>query len=179
MRRLLFLVITSFLTISLLVACGNESKNEDINQDEENQLDLRVGDTGVFQSTWGTFELTVETAEIVGTELDGEESYLDELIVLDLTFKNIGDTEIRAEEIMHGMEITDDLEKDSGYSNGASIFESIDLFEGELQPGEERATQFIGYIKTAKEYFFRKNPGNVEAGTSNQVIWRIPDGEAR
>lgn len=88
----------------------------------------------------GTYELTVETAEIVGEELDGE---------------------------------------GSGFSNGASEFKSIDLFEGELQPGEERTTQFIGDINTADEYFFRKNQGNVEAGTSNQVIWTITDAEAR
>lgn len=209
MRRLLILIITSFLAISLLAAWGddsdekdyqevqNEQSEEKVDKEEEvdenesiesssgifevtekDQLDLSVGDTGVFQSTLGIYELTVETAEIVGEELDGEGSLLEELIVLDLTFKNVGDNVLKVEEIMHSMEITDDLDG-SGYPNGASEFESIDLFEGELQPGEERTTQFIGDIYTTDEYYFRKSPGNVAAGTSNQVIWTIADEEAR
>lgn len=138
MRRFLIFIITSFLTIFLLAACGNDSdeaeneQNEEVENvetevevdenestesssrifevTEENQLDLSVGDTGVFQSTLGNYELTVETAEIVGEELDGEGSLLDELIVLNLTFKNVGDNVLKAEEIMHSMELTDDLD---------------------------------------------------------------------
>lgn len=191
----------------LLVACGNDNNekvetdpndeteiveetpedpaeekeagsNEDTNDSAEDQRDLTIGETGTFVTTIGTFEMTVEAAEIVGTELDGEESLFDELIVLDLTVKNVGDEAIVIEDIMHDMEITDDLEA-SGSSNGAEMFDSIELFEGELQPGEEKAGQFIGDIYTANEYYFGKAEGNVAAGTSNQVIWTIQDTEAR
>lgn len=83
-----------------------------------------------------------------------------------------------AEEIMHHMEITEDLDA-SGYPNRAEEFDSIEVFEGEIQPGEEKTAQFIGDIYKAEEYFFRKAEGNVAAGTSNQVIWTIPNEEAR
>src|SRR5690625_7936306 len=39
---------------------------------EEDQLDLRINDTGLYQTSLGTYELTVDSAEIVGEELDGE-----------------------------------------------------------------------------------------------------------
>ncbi|WP_148436783.1 hypothetical protein [Gracilibacillus timonensis] len=145
---------------------------------EEDQEDLTIGDTGTFQATLGTYEVTLKSAEMVGEELDGEPSLLDELIVLELSFKNIGDNVLQAEEVMGNMEITEDL-MGSGFSNGASEFETIDEFEGEIQPGEERTATFIGDVLTADEYYFRKDQGNVEAGTSNQVIWTITDEEAR
>lgn len=145
---------------------------------EEDQLDLSVGDTGVLQTSIGTYELTVESAEIIGTELDGEESLLDELIVLDLTFKNIGDDVIIAEDVMSILEIGESHEG-SGFPNGASEFDSIEEFEGEIQPGEERTAQFIGDVYTSEAYYFRQLAGTVAAEASNEVIWTIPDEEAR
>ncbi|MHA6252171.1 hypothetical protein [Oceanobacillus sp. CAU 1775] len=156
----------------------SDSSNGLFEVTQEDQRDLTIGDTGVFQTTLGTYEVTLHSAEIVGSELDGEPSLFDELIVLELTFKNIGDNVILAEEIMYDMEITDDLEA-SGSSNGAEMFDSLEVFEGEIQPGEEKNAQFIGDIYTADEYFFGKAEGNVAAGTSNQVIWVIPDNMAR
>lgn len=100
------------------------------------------------------------------------------MIVLDVRVKNIGDEVILAEEVMHDMEITIDLET-SGSSNGAEEFDSIDVFEGETQPGEEKTGQFIGDIYTGDEYYFGKAEDNVAAGTSNQVMWTIPDVDSR
>lgn len=157
---------------------ANEETPDQGNDAVEDQRDLTIGETGTFQTTLGTYEVTLESAEIVGAELDGEASLFEELIVLELTFKNIGDDTLLAEEIMYDMQITDDLDT-SGSSNGAEEFDSIEVFQGEIQPGEEKAAQFIGDIYTADEYFFRKAEGNVVAGTSNQVIWTITDAEAR
>lgn len=182
--------------MTLLSACGQENEiPESIDETEEveekvetpveeeseevgDQIDLKIGDTGTFETTLGTYEMTLDGAEIVGTELDGEESLFDELIVLDLTIKNTGDDAFLIEEVMHDMEITEDMET-SGSSNGAEMFDSIEMYEGELQPGEERSGQFIGDIYTGNEYYFKKAEGNVAAGTSNQVLWTIQDSEAR
>jgi len=159
-----------------------EDANEETQDQEEgsieDQRDLTIKETGTFQSTLGTYEVTLESAQIVGEELDGKASLYEELIVLDLTFKNIGDETLLAEEITADMQITDDLDTSGAY-NGAEEFDSIEVFQGEIQPGEEKAAQFIGDIYTADEYFFRKAEGNVATGTSNQVIWTIPDEEAR
>lgn len=203
MKKSLMSIMALLLMATILAACSDNTndqtdvkENEEIEKVEEteedaneegsdqkddsvkDQRDLTIGETGTFQTTLGTYEVTLESAKIVGAELDGEASLLDELIVLDLTFKNIGDNVLLAEEIMHDMEITEDLEG-SGFSNGAEEFDSIEVFEGEIQPGEEKVAQFIGDIYTGEEYFFGKAEGNVAAGTSNQVIWTIQDAEAR
>lgn len=203
MKKSLVGIMALLLMASILAACSDDKndqtdvkENDDIekveeteedaneeapdqgNDSVEDQRDLTIGETGTFQTTLGTYEVTLESAEIVGAELDGEASLFEELIVLELTFKNIGDDTLLAEEIMYDMQITADLDT-SGSSNGAEEFDSIEVFQGEIQPGEEKAAQFIGDIYTADEYFFRKAEGNVAAGTSNQVIWTITDAEAR
>lgn len=143
---------------------------------EEEQLDLKIGDTGTVQTSIGTYELTVDSAKIV-TELDGEESMLEELIILDLTFKNTDDKAIVAEDIMSMMGITDNFDGSNNH-NSAEGFPSIEEFSGELAPGEERQTQFIADIYEADKYYFRQDQGNVAAGTSNQVMWTITAEEA-
>lgn len=160
----------------------NESEeageNNESESTEEEPSDLGVGDTGVFETPLGDFELTVDSAEIVGEELDGEASILDELMVLDLTFTNIGDSVLDAEDLILIFEVTEMLEG-SGYSNGAEDFDSIEVFEGEIQPGEERTAQFIADINLADEYYFRMNPGSAAAGSIDEIIWTISDEEAR
>ena len=145
---------------------------------EEPQMELRLGDTGLVQTSIGTYELTLESAEIIGTELDGEEALLDELILLEMTFKNIDDKPLKAEDLMMNLGITTNLEHSNEF-NSAAYFESIEFFEGEIAPGEERAAQFISDTRTADEYYFRPNQGTVSAGTHNDFLWTITDEEAR
>ncbi|MBO0995611.1 hypothetical protein [Bacillus sp. SD088] len=169
----------------------NKSDEEEVNSDsssdsnsdnsevtEADQTDLKIGDTAVVQTSIGTYELTVDSAEIVGSELDGEASLLDELIVLDLTFKNTSDDTLVAEDLMYNLGITTSLEG-SNTSNNAEHFESIQVFEGEIAPGEEKQAQFIADVKTSDEYYFRPNPGVVTNGTHNDFLWMIEDEEAR
>ena len=162
---------------------SNENENDSsgngiLEVTEEDQLDLSVGDTGVLETSIGTYELTVESAEILGAELDGQETPLEEIILLELTFENIGDDVIIAEDIMSMLEISP-LYDGSGYSNAAEVYDGIEEFTGEIQPGEERKTQFIADMMVGDEYYFRQLPGRVAAGVSNQVIWTISDEEAR
>src|SRR5690625_287183 len=144
---------------------------------EDDQIDLKMGDTAIVQTSIGTYELTVDDAEIVGAELDGVSTELEQLIILDLTFKNVDDRTLNAEDLMSSLGITDILEGSNNH-NSAEAYESIDDFEGELEPGEERKTQFIADVYTAEEYYFRQNPGVVAAGTSNDVMWTITAEEA-
>ena len=231
MKKLLLLMMTGLLAITVLAACGddddtavnendntetdvteegetqnengdnetdtddesNDSSEETNNEDasesessdgglfevtEEPQMDLGVGDTGLVQTSIGKYELTLDAAEIVGTELDGEESLLDELMVLELTFKNIDDKPLIAEDLMFNLGLTSSLEG-SNTSNNAEFFESIAVFEGEIAPGEEKQAQFIADVKTSEEYYFRPNPGVVANSTHNDLLWTITDEEAR
>ncbi len=155
-----------------------DSNDGAIEVTEDPQTDLRLGDTGLVETSIGTYELTVHSAEIVGTELDGEEALLDELILLEMTFKNIGEEPIIAEDLMINLGLVTDLEG-TDYTNAAASFDSIAYFEGEIAPGEEREAQFIADTRTAEEYYFRSSPGAVTAGTHGEVRWTILDEEAR
>src|SRR5699024_4036050 len=136
----------------------------------EDQLDLKLGDTGTFETTLGTYEMTLDDAELIGNELDGVKTMLDELILLDITVKNIGDTTLNIEDAIESMHISDSKDG-SGFYDGAEDFESVEKFTGELEPGEEKSGQFISDVSRSDQYFFRKDSGNITAGSSNQVMW--------
>ena len=175
---------------------NNEESNEESNEEEEesnnteseddtdleitmeDQEGLGIGDTGTFETVLGDFELTLNSAQLVGEELDGIISELDNLILLELTVKNIDDKALIAEEIMQNMEVTEDLEG-SGWSNYAIHFESVEAFEGDINPGEEMTAEFITYAYDAETYYLRQASGTVAAGYNNQVIWEIPAEEAK
>ncbi|HEY4601382.1 MAG TPA: hypothetical protein VIG73_08955 [Cerasibacillus sp.] len=143
----------------------------------EDQLDLKLGDTGKFDTTLGTYEMTVESAELL-EELDGEESQFDYLILINLSIKNTSDHDLDAEDLMYSMEATHDTEG-SGYSDQSHNFKSVEGLSGIIKPGEEITGQFITHIYEADEYYFREDTGNVAAGWSNQIIWTIPADEAK
>lgn len=157
---------------------GSNTMNSSFEVTLDPQTDLRLGDTAIVESTIGTYELTVHTAEIVGTELDGEKALIDELILLGMTFKNIGDLPIVAEDVMLNLGIKTDLES-SDNTNAAASFESVEFFEGEIAPGEEREAQFIADTKTADEYYFGSGSGVVASGAHNEIRFTILDEEAR
>lgn len=156
---------------------SNDSEGEDI-EVPESQTGLRIGETAIVQSPLGTYELTLNSAELVGTELDGQEAYIDELIVLNLTYKNIGDESFKGEHEMINFGIATEQ---GGYqnTNAASSFESIEFFEGDIEPGETREAQFIADTKIADEYYFETGSGVVASGTYDEISWTITAEEAQ
>ncbi|MFD1171470.1 hypothetical protein [Oceanobacillus picturae] len=144
----------------------------------EDQLDLTIGDTGRFDTDLTTFEITLEDAEIIEGELDGEQPQFDSIILLDITIKNTGEETHPVQDLMYGLEVTSDL-RGTGMQNGAEYFDSVEEMTGELASGEEITGQFITDIRDAEEYYFRLRSGITGSGASNEVIWTIPDKEVR
>lgn len=141
-------------------------------EEAEDQLDLSIGDTGSFVTTLGTYDMTITSAESKGYEFEGIESELDDWILLDVIIKNTSDEPLNAEDLMSSMELTEDQEG-SGYMDSSGAFESVNEFDGEIDPGEEQSAQFIAYAFESDVYYFRKSSGNVAGGSSNQVVWNI------
>lgn len=141
-------------------------------EEAEDQLDLSIGDVGSFVTTLGTYDMTVTSAESKGYEFEGIESELDDWILLDVIIKNTSDEPLNAEDLMSSMELTEDQEG-SGYMDSSGAFESVDEFDGEIEPGEEKSAQFIAYAYESDKYYFRKSSGNIAGGSSNQVVWNI------
>lgn len=212
MKKMITLIMLTFVMMICLVACGdgdtqdvdknNEQeesnlegegqKDDDIDEksettdDEEtsnvgfdvesdDQLDLGIGDTGTFDTTLGTYEVTLVSAKLEDN-IDGASSELDRFILLDLTVKNTSDEEQKVEDLLHSLEVTDYLDG-SGFSDASEHFDSIEKMSGVIAPGEEMSGQFVTFVYDADEYYFRKDPGNVAAGSSNQVIWLIKASE--
>ncbi|MUK87037.1 DUF4352 domain-containing protein [Ornithinibacillus sp. L9] len=155
-----------------------DTSSSALDSDVEDQLDLQVGDTGVFDTTLGTYEMTVDSAEVTNSEIDGISPKFDNFILLDITIKNISEQVLDLDDLMVSMEATDNLDM-AGYTDSSGIFDSIEEITGTIEPGETVAGQFITESYDSDEYFFRKNPGNVAGGSSNQVIWKINTDEAR
>ncbi|WP_042148762.1 hypothetical protein [Paucisalibacillus sp. EB02] len=143
----------------------------------EDQLDLGLGDTGTFDTTLGTYDVTLVSAKLED-EINGEASDLDRFIILDFIVKNTSQETQNVEDIIYSLEVTDMLEA-SGYSDASEYFEGFERLSGPLEPNEEIEGKFLAFVLDSDEYYFRKTPGNVAAGSSNQVIWTIKAEEAQ
>lgn len=207
MKKILMTLLTGVLSFSVLVACGNDEVEttpedpvtEEVDDTEEvaaenndqetesndgeievpeSQTGLRIGETAIVQSTLGLYELTLNSAELIGTELDGEEALIDELIVLNFTYKNIGDKPFKGEDEMINFGIATEQGGHQN-TNAAASFDSIEFFEGVIEPGETREAEFIADTEVADEYYFETGSGALAAGTYNEVSWTFTDEEAR
>lgn len=153
------------------------SKEGDFSLETEDQLDLGLGDTGKFETSIGTFELTLDAVKFTD-ELDGETSTRDKLVILDITVDNISNETLVVEDLLSSLELTHDLEG-SGTSNSAEYFDSIEELKGDLAAGEKVSGQLIFDAVESAEYHLRERSGNVSSGTTNQVIWTFTEKEAK
>ncbi|CEA02342.1 hypothetical protein BN1048_01680 [Jeotgalicoccus saudimassiliensis] len=206
MKKLIALFATGALSLTLLAACGNEEEepmaeendtaeaeaeteeadveeeesveedNDSGDEDIDDQTGLKLGETGLVQTTLGNYELTVHSGELTTETIDGLEPLIDEIVILNMTFKNVDDEPIPAEDIMLYLGIKTDPEGGDN-TNAAASFDSIENFEGSLEPGESRDAQFISDIKTADEYYF--GTSMPAALSINEVSWTILDEEMR
>lgn len=139
---------------------------------EEDQEDLEIGDTGKVSTTIGDFEITVKDVTLM-SKLDGEESELDKLLLLDINLKNTSEWPFEMKDMLYSTEVKEDLEG-SGWHNGAEFFESVDELEGDLAPGEDMDGQFITDVYDSDVYYFMQGQPEVDVGTTNQAMWKIP-----
>lgn len=160
---------------------ANENKNDSENKREgtiEDQLDLSIGDTGTFDTTLGQYEVTLDKAELIEGELEGEKSTRDGYMLLDVTVKNITDETLDVEDLMYSMEVTDDLDY-TGSQDHSDVYDTVEGFVGDIEPGEELSAQFLTIVDDSEEYFFRKAVGNIGGESSNQVVWSFDVAEAK
>ncbi|HEY4601391.1 MAG TPA: hypothetical protein VIG73_09000, partial [Cerasibacillus sp.] len=132
MKRLTLILTVLLISTFILAGCSDdkdetkESDNNVVNEENndgkdneddsdkssseittEDQLDLKLGDTGKFDTTLGTYEMTVTSAKIIESELDGNEPYDYGFILLDIKIKNTSEQDLKADDIMSSIEITD------------------------------------------------------------------------
>lgn len=157
---------------------GDTDETSNISGGEfEDQIDLRVGDTGQIADTIGEFEVTLNTVESID-EVDGEQSPLDIYILASVTVKNIGESTLDSNNIIDSFEITHNLEG-SGYGDYSHRFEDVNEIIGNIEPGEEVDGELIFTATDAENLFIRINSGLVTSGAvKNQTIWTFDKSEA-
>ncbi|MEK4563637.1 DUF4352 domain-containing protein [Alkalihalobacillus sp. FSL R5-0424] len=134
----------------------------------EDQLDLRIGETGTVETTIGVYSVTVNKVELV-QELEGEMSELDHFVLVDYTLKNEGDEELDAAHSISNLEFTDDLEV-SGFTDYAEYYETLSPVEGMLAPGEETTGQGLYDAYENEENYLRVTGGLVASGAAKNDI---------
>lgn len=164
---------------------GNEEDGADSDKDkdakgafeseEEYQLDLKMGDTGSIHSTVGKYDITLNSSEIK-EEIDGQSPELEQLVILDVTVKNTSDSALELTDILDTFDLTDDMEF-SGYGNVSHLYEGLEELSGEIDVDEEVTGQMVMNAYDSDVYYFRENPGVVEAGLSNEVVWTIEESD--
>ncbi|MGN7312385.1 DUF4352 domain-containing protein [Alkalicoccobacillus gibsonii] len=143
----------------------------------EDQLDLRIGDTGKIETSLNMFELTVNSVEMMD-DINGETPEREKLILTDVTLKNLSDTTMDISEALDVIEITVNLDG-SGSPDFAKYYDSVETLEGQLDSGEEIKGQLVFEENVRDEYFFRVSEGLIAAGgVKNQAIWTFTREEA-
>lgn len=156
---------------------ADKNNDVDISSGEfKDQTDLKIGDTGRAASTIGNYEITLKSIKLQN-ELDGKKPLNAYLFITDLDIKNIGDKPINSEDIVTGLEITSNLEG-SGYNDFSKFYKSLNVFNGEISPGETVSGQAIFDEMESEQYYIRITEGLVGSGAvKNQLIWNFSKSE--
>ncbi|MEK4563631.1 hypothetical protein MKX54_02930 [Alkalihalobacillus sp. FSL R5-0424] len=165
---------------------NSSSDDEDTEEDSspdlsegttEDQLDLRIGDTGKIEINLNVIEVTLNDVSLE-EEIDGEMPERDYFFVADITLKNLADEKADIAEALDVLEIASSLDG-SGGSDYSHYYDAIEPMEGELESGQEIRGQLLFEEDDFEEYFIRVSLGLVAAeGAKNQAIWTFTKEEA-
>ncbi|MGN7312386.1 hypothetical protein ACTHQ4_14925 [Alkalicoccobacillus gibsonii] len=155
-----------------------EDLNPDLSEGEtEDQLDLRIGDTGKIETNLNVIEVTLNDVSLE-EEINGEMPERDYFYVADITLKNLADEKADIAEALDVLEIASSLDG-SGGSDYSHYYNAIEPMEGELESGQEIRGQLLFEEDDFEEYFIRVSLGLVAAeGAKNQAIWTFMKDEA-
>ncbi|KGA96955.1 hypothetical protein AJ85_00310 [Alkalihalobacillus alcalophilus ATCC 27647 = CGMCC 1.3604] len=143
----------------------------------EDQLDLKIGDTGQVSSNVGDFELTIESIKFED-EVDNRSAQFEHFYVADVKFKNIGEEAMLAEDMVGIFDITHELSQTGTGTYINQYFDSFEAVSGRVNPGEEISAQLLFDVYGSDEHYIRVNEGLVASnGVKNQVIWTFSESD--
>ncbi|ADU31784.1 DUF4352 domain-containing protein [Evansella cellulosilytica] len=181
MRKLCLLIITGLIVFT--VACGDSNVNyvelndestldeetENIEQDDSYESKdevLSIGDTGRMIDTLGEYEITVHSAKAF-KEIEGNTPTMDVYVVVDVSFKNIGDEELFANDVKRTHLFSDnELPQENLF-----FIEFIDDIDGEINPGETVTGQLI--FEQNDSDFYELIFGWGLSTVSNELTWHF------
>lgn len=143
----------------------------------EDQLDLRIGDTGKIETNLNMIEVILNSVSIEES-INEETPERDNFIVADITLKNLADETLDIAEAIDVLELASSLDSGGG-SDFSHYYDAIEPMEGTLESGQEINGQLLFEENQYDEYFIRVSEGLIAAGgAKNQVIWTFTEEEA-
>ncbi|HEY4602317.1 MAG TPA: DUF4352 domain-containing protein [Cerasibacillus sp.] len=158
-----------------------EQDNEDVNDNEsgdsewgEDQLDLGIGDTGIVNNNFTSYEVTVNSVEF-SEKLGEEYPQGDKFALIELTLKNLGEDSYTAEDILGSVTLADEPG-----SSGMSWFYVEGVAEewpGEMGTNESQTGYILFDIYNSDQYFLQF--GTFLDAVSNKVHFLFTDEDAK
>jgi hypothetical protein len=147
---------------------GGENETEENNNDSsgyaENQQ-LSLGETGVYDSTLGTHEITLNSARIED-EVEGDSPEGDLFVITEVTIKNVSDEQIDAVDLAVSPHMLD--EQEIAYYP----YWTIGFEEEQIEPGESITGEII-FDKDESSYYELVYGLYTESSLSNEVRWKF------
>ncbi len=132
---------------------GNGENEESDSDSKETSSDnssgvLSLGETGTVESTIGDYEITFNSFQLL-EEMEGESAEGEEVFVLvDAKVTNTGEDSLNGKDLY-----TASIFSDDGLSaENTFYYESINLFEGTIEPGASMEGQFL-FISSASDTY--------------------------
>lgn len=159
----------------------NKQDKEEVNDNEsgdsewgEDQLDLKIGDTGTVNNNFTSYEVTVNSVEYmdkIGDELPQN----DRFVLVELTIKNLGKDSYSAEDILSSANLT---ESPGTSGTWPIIMEGIaEEWPGELSTNESQTGVLLFDISNSDEYALQL--GTSHKSLSNEVRILFTDADAK
>jgi hypothetical protein len=141
---------------------SNAENNDDSTGYAEDQ-DLTMGETGIYDSTLGTYEITLNAAR-TEDEVEGQDPIYDLYVITEVTIKNVSEDSIDAVELA-----ASDMLNDQELSYG----EAWDYgFEGEkIEPGETIDGELV--FDVSESSYYELVYGYAKPTVANEVRWRF------
>lgn len=142
--------------------------------DQEN---LKLGDTGVIQSTLGKAEITINSFKKVN-DIKGMGPQLDFFFISEIEIKNVGDEEIDTVAWTDMLEMAWDLDA-AGSPDDSNLFE-VEAMNGNLAPGESAKGEVVFDVEDTDQYYFMVSRAMVAGGTVyNNAMWAFKKNEVK
>ena len=148
----------------------DDSDSSDIENDGDVPV-LSIGETGVIEDTLGTYEITPTSFSFENELTDDEEVRIPSngrYIVVDITFKNIGEETLELDQIISGRMYN--LEE-AGLA-GFDTYPGLEEFEGEIATGESTSGQ-LAFDFFVEDYYELAFGANMPEHISNEVRWAL------
>jgi len=153
-----------------LTACGNNNNNNETSSntqketvsEESDPPVLKIGETGLIESTIGSYEVTPESVNFIDT-IEGKTSSYGTLIEATVHFKNVSDKAIETSSILYSDGKIIPLSDEAVYAIAVHITNEVQ----EIQPNETVTMKIVYDALEDKDYHLAFGDGL----TSNEVRW--------